>query len=123
VQAEKFSLAARFNYYKFNSQRTEDRAWSLIPLEFSTNLRWNLLKDLWLTSDLFIWDGPLYKTKSGNTGRSPGAVDMNAGLEFKVTRNIFLWTQFNNLFNSKYQRWNQYDNYGFNMLVGGAYRF
>ena len=123
VQAEKFSLAARFNYYKFNSQRTEDRAWSLIPLEFSTNLRWNLLKDLWLTSDLFIWDGPLYKTKSGNTGRSPGAVDMNAGLVFKVTRNIFLWTQFNNLFNSKYQRWNQYDNYGFNMLIGGAYRF
>jgi hypothetical protein len=48
---------------------------------------------------------------------------MNAGLEFKVTRNIFLWTQFNNLFNSKYQRWNQYDNYGFNMLIGGAYRF
>lgn len=123
VQAEKFSLAARFNYYKFNSQRTEDRAWSLIPLEFSTNLRWNLLKDLWLTGDLFIWDGPLYKTKSGNTGRSPGAVDMNAGLEFKVTRNIFLWTQFNNLFNSKYQRWNQYDNYGFNMLIGGLYRF
>jgi hypothetical protein len=123
VQAEKFSLAARFNYYKFNSQRTEDRAWSLIPLEFSTNLRWNLLKDLWLTGDLFIWDGPLYKTKSGNTGRSPGAVDMNAGLEFKVTRNIFLWTQFNNLFNSKYQRWNQYDNYGFNMLIGGVYRF
>ena len=123
VQAEKFSLAARFNYYKFNSQRTEDRAWSLIPLEFSTNLRWNLLKDLWLTGDLFIWDGPLYKTKSGNTGRSPGAVDMNAGLEFKVTRNIFLWTQFNNLFNSKYQRWNQYDNYGFNMLIGGIYRF
>jgi len=92
-------------------------------LEFSTNLRWNLLKDLWLTGDLFIWDGPLYKTKSGNTGRSPGAVDMNAGLEFKVTRNIFLWTQFNNLFNSKYQRWNQYDNYGFNMLIGGMYRF
>lgn len=123
IQAERFSAAARFNYYKFNSQRTEDRAWGLVPLEFSTNLRWNILKDLWLTGDLFIWDGPLYKSKAGNTGRSPGAVDMNAGLEFKVTRNIYLWSQFNNLFNSKYQRWNQYDNYGFNMLIGGIYRF
>lgn len=123
IQAERFSLAARFNYYKFNSQRTEDRAWGLVPLEFSTNLRWNILKDLWVTGDLFIWDGPLYKNKDGSSGRSPGAVDMNAGLEFRVTRNIVLWSQFNNLFNSKYQRWNQYDNYGFNMLIGGIYRF
>jgi hypothetical protein len=123
VEAERFSLSARFNWYKFNDQRTEDRPWGLIPLEFSTNLRWNILKDLWLTSDFFLWDGPLYTNKKGSTGRSPGAIDLNAGLEFKVTRNIFLWTQFNNVFNSSYQRWNQYDNYGFNMLIGGIYRF
>lgn len=123
VEAERFSLSARFNYYKFNSQVTEDRAWGLVPLEFSTNLRWNLLKDLWLTSDFFLWDGPLYKQKTGGSGRSPGAIDLNAGLEFRVTKNIFLWSKFNNLFNSKYQRWNQYDNYGFNMLIGGIYRF
>ena len=123
VEAERFSLSARFNYYKFNSQRTEARAWGLIPLEFSTNLRWNLMKDLWLTGDLFMWDGALYKRKDGSSGRTPSAVDLNAGLEFKVTKNIFLWSQFNNLFNSKYQRWNQYDNYGFNMLIGGIYRF
>jgi hypothetical protein len=123
VEAERFSLSARFNYYKFNSQRTEARAWGLIPLEFTTNLRWNLMKDFWLTSDLFMWDGALHKNKDGSSGRSPSAVDLNAGLEFKVTKNIFLWSQFNNLFNSKYQRWNQYDNYGFNMLIGGIYRF
>jgi hypothetical protein len=123
VEAERFSLSARFNWYKFNSQKTEDRPWGLIPLEFSTNLRWNIMKDLWLTSDLFIWDGALYRNKNGTDGRSAGAIDLNAGLEFRVTRQVFLWTQFNNVFNSKYQRWNQYDNYGFNMLVGGIFRF
>ena len=123
VQAERFSLAARLNWYKFNSQKTEDRPWGLIPLEFSTNLRWNIIKDLWLTSDLFLWDGALYKRKNGTDGRSAGAVDLNAGLEFRITRQLFLWTQFNNIFNSKYQRWNQYDNYGFNMLIGGIFRF
>lgn len=123
VEAERFSLAARFNYYKFNAQRTEDRAWGLIPLEFSANLRWNILKDLWLKGDLFLWDGSLYRRKDGTSGRTPGALDLNAGLEFRVMKKVFLWAQFNNLFNSSYQRWNQYDNYGFNMLVGGVCRF
>jgi hypothetical protein len=123
VEAERFSLTARFNWYKFNSQQTENRPWGLIPLEFSTNLRWNIIKDLWLTGDFFLWDGALYKNKNGTDGRSAGAIDLNAGLEFRITKQLFLWTQFNNIFNSKYQRWNQYDNYGFNMLVGGIFRF
>ena len=123
VSAERISLTARFNWYKFNEQKTEDRPWGLVPLEFSTNFRWNLIKDLWLTSDFFIWDGALYRNKNGSDGRSAGAVDLNAGLEFRVTRQVFLWSQFNNIFNSKYQRWHQYDNYGFNMLIGGIFRF
>jgi hypothetical protein len=123
VEAERFSLSARFNWYKFNQQKTEDRPWGLIPLEFSANMRWNIMKDLWLTSDFFLWDGALYRNKNGSDGRSAGAVDLNAGLEFRVTRKFFLWTQFNNIFNSKYQRWHQYDNYGFNMLAGGIFRF
>lgn len=122
-KAERFSFSARFNWYKFNNQITAERAWGLVPLELSARLRYSLLKDLWLTSDFFLWDGPLYTNLKGNEGRSPGAVDLNAGLEFRVLKNIFLWTQFNNIFNSRYQRWNQYDNYGFNMLIGGIYRF
>jgi hypothetical protein len=122
-KGERFSLAARFNWYSFNSQSTAERPWGLIPLELSANLRYKIMKDLWLTSDFFLWDGPLYTNLKGNEGRSAGAIDLNAGLEFRVTRQVFLWTQFNNIFNSKYQRWNQYDNYGFNMLIGGAFRF
>lgn len=124
IKAESFSATARFNWYKFNAQKTTDRPWGLVPLEFSTRLRWNLLKDLTLTSDLFLWDGPLYVYRNtGISGRSPGAIDLNAGLEFRVTKRIFVWSQFNNIFNSGYQRWNQYNNYGFNMLIGGIFRF
>jgi len=123
VEAERFSLTGRFNWYKFNDQETEDRPWGLIPLELSANLRWNVYKDLWVTSDFYLWDGALYQNKNGTDGRSAGAIDFNAGLEFRITRQISLWSQFNNIFNSKYQRWNQYDNYGFNMLVGGIFKF
>ena len=124
IKAEKFSATARFNWYQFNSQKTADNPWGLVPLEFSTRLRWNLFKDLIVTSDLFLWDGPLYFYRNTSiSGRSPGAVDLNAGLEFRVTKRIFVWSQFNNIFNSGYQRWNQYNNYGFNMLIGGIFRF
>jgi hypothetical protein len=123
TKGEKFSLQAGFNWYSFNKQRTEDRAWGLIPLELKAHLRWMILKDLWLKSDLYIWEGSSYKTRTGGSDRLPGAFDLNAGLEFRVTKNLTLWTQFNNITNSKYQRWHQYDAYGFNMLGGVTFSF
>ena len=41
----------------------------------------------------------------------------------KVTKNINLWTQFNNVFNKEYQRWNQYPVYGFNFVGGVVFSF
>ena len=82
-----------------------------------------IMKDLWLKSDLFLWEGPLYKKQDGASDRLPGAFDLNAGLEFRITKNLMLWAQFNNITNSKYQRWNQYYNYGFNMLGGVTLSF
>jgi len=123
LRGEVFALQAGFNWYSFNNQQTEDRAWGMIPLELTARLRWMIMKDLWLKSDLFLWDGPLYKKQDGSSDRLPGAFDLNAGLEFRITKNLMLWAQFNNITNSKYQRWNQYYNYGFNMLGGVTLSF
>jgi hypothetical protein len=123
IRGEDFSIQAGFNWYSFNKQETEDRAWGMIPLELKGRLRWKVMKDLWLTSDLFMWDGPLYKKKNGADDRLNGSIDLNAGLEFRISPRLFLWTQFNNITNSKYQRWNQYESYGFNMLGGVRYVF
>lgn len=123
LRGEVFALQAGFNWYSFNDQRTEDRAWGMIPLELTARLRWMIMKDLWFKSDLFLWEGPLYKKQDGSGDRLPGAFDLNAGLEFRITKNLMLWAQFNNITNSKYQRWNQYYNYGFNMLGGVTLSF
>lgn len=123
MRGEVFSMQAGFNWYSFNKQKTEDRAWGMIPLELKAHLRWMIMKDLWLKSDLFLWDGPLYKQPNGGSDRLPGGFDLNAGLEFRITKQLMLWAQFNNITNSKYQRWNQYDIYGFNMLGGVTLSF
>ena len=120
---EKFSLITGLTFNQFSGLKDNAKAWGLIPLELKTAMRLQIIKDLWLKTDLFAWTGPQYLKKDGTSGRLPGATDLNAGLEFKITKNINLWTQFNNIFNKEYQRWNQYPVYGFNFVGGVVFSF
>jgi len=121
---EKFSVTAGWTMNQFTDLRKDDlRAWGLLPLELTSAMRVQVLKDLWLKGDLFAWTGPRYLRKDGLTDRLKGAIDLNAGVEFRITKNINLWTQFNNITNKKYQRWNQYPVYGFNFLGGVVFSF
>lgn len=120
---EKISVISGLTFNQYTGLKSNAEAWGLIPLEFKTTLRIQIIKDLWLKSDLFAWTGPKYMKNNGSPGRLPGATDLNAGLEFKITKNLNLWTQFNNIFNKQYQRWNQYPVYGFNFVGGIVFSF
>jgi len=120
---EKFSIITSLYVNDYNGIKGQKKAWGLLPLELNTALRLQIIKDLWLKGDLFGWSGPRYMKKNGDDGKLDGAFDLNAGLEFKITKNINLWTQFNNIFNKEYQRWNQYPVYGFNFVGGIIFSF
>lgn len=120
---EKFSLITGLTFNQYSGLKDNAEAWGMIPLELKTAMRIQVIKDLWLKTDLFAWTGPQYMKKDGSAGKLAGATDLNAGLEFKITRNINLWSQFNNIFNKEYQRWNQYPVYGFNFVGGIVFSF
>jgi hypothetical protein len=120
---EKFSATAAFNFNWFTKVERELKAWGQIPIELNVGLRWQLMKDLWLHSDLWAWDGPRYRNKSGAAFKGPAAFDLNAGAEFRITKNFNLWLQMNNILNNRYERWNQYEVFGFNILGGITYSF
>ncbi len=120
---EKFSLITGLTFNQYSGLKDNAKAWGLTPLELKATMRIQVIKDLWLKTDLFAWTGPQYLKKDGSADRLPGAADLNAGLEFKITKNINLWTQFNNIFNKEYQRWNQYPVYGFNFVGGVVFSF
>jgi hypothetical protein len=120
---EKFSLLTGWQMNQYSGLKVNDKAWGLLPLEFKTAARLQIIKDLWLKGDLFAWGGPKYLKSDGTDGRLKGAFDLNAGLEFKITKNLNLWTQFNNITNKSYQRWNQYPVYGFNFAGGIVFSF
>ncbi|HEX6193646.1 MAG TPA: hypothetical protein VFZ42_14830 [Chitinophagaceae bacterium] len=120
---EKFSFTTGWSFNQFTGLKEQDKAWGLLPLEFNTALRVQVIKDLWLKADVFGWTGPQYRKADGDNAKLNGALDLNAGLEFKITKNLNLWTQFNNITNQKYQRWNQYQVYGFNFVGGIVFSF
>jgi hypothetical protein len=123
IQGEQFTFQSGLNLYGFGKQTTEDRAWGMQPLQIDAHLRWRLAKGLWITSDAWLWQGALFKTSTGSASRLGGALDLNAGLEFSINKRIGVWTRFQNITNKSYQRWNQYQAYGFNMLGGVTFRF
>lgn len=122
ARGEQFSAKASLNWNQFSKLQQEKRAWGILPLELNAGLRWQVLKDLWLRTDLWAWDGAQYK-KDNTNFRGKGAFDLNAGAEFRITKNFNLWLQMNNIFNNRYERWNQYESFGFNILGGIVYSF
>jgi hypothetical protein len=123
IEKEIFHLTAGVNINSFISLKDNAKAWGLSPLELTGSLRWQLMKGLWLTSDAFIWDGANFRTKTNALDKMKLVVDLNAGLEFKVAKQFNVWFQANNLTNTKYQRWRQYETYGLNFLAGFKYSF
>jgi hypothetical protein len=120
---EQFSILAGATFNQYSSLSVNDKAYGLLPAELNGSLRYSVLKDLLLKADAFFWDGAAYKTKTIQSGKLKPAFDLNAGAEFTFMPQWKAWLQFNNIFNNKYERWNQYPVLGFNMLAGVVYSF
>lgn len=120
---EKFSFLAGATFSRYSNLQVYDKPYGLLPVEVTGTLRWQVLKDLSVTSDVYFWDGPQYRSKSGGSFKQKPAIDMNLGLEVGITPKFSGWLQFNNMFNNDYQRWNQYRVLGFNVLAGVVYSF
>lgn len=120
---EKFSFSAGATYLNFTSLAGNAAAFGVLPFELTGSLRWRILKDVQVKSDLFFWDGARYRTKTLQTAKTAAAIDGNLGIEYAIAPKINVWVQLNNIFNNRYQRWNQYEVLGFNALAGFIYSF
>jgi hypothetical protein len=122
AQGELFTAKASLNLNNY-STKYQQKAWGLLPFEFNADLRWQIMKDLWIKGDLWLFDGAPYLGPDNLGHSSAGGADLSAGIEFRIARQVNLWLQMNNIFNDTYQRWNQYQVYGFNILGGIIFSF
>ncbi len=123
TRGEEFTASVALNINQYSNVQNQAAPWGLLPLELTTTVKWQVLKDLWIKGDLWTFDGADYLVDNKITNKGNPGLDVNAGIEFRITRQLNLWLQMNNLFNSKYQRWNQYQVYGFNILGGIIFSF
>jgi hypothetical protein len=120
---EQFSANAGVTLNNYYNLENEKDAYGLLPVELNAAIRWQLIKDLFFYSELWTWTKPRFLGKDGESYRGDNAFDLNAGAEFRITKNFNLWVQTNNLLNDNYQRWNQYQVFGFSILGGITYSF
>jgi hypothetical protein len=124
LQGEDFTVTAGVNIYQWKNLHTEVKPWGLLPVEVNAHLKWQAFKDFWAKLDLFAFTAAQYRSPTdGVAFKGDNGADMNAGVEFRITRMLNLWFQMNNLFNNKYERWHQYPVYGFNVLGGIIFSF
>ena len=122
LQGEDFNVTAALTLSNFQTS-SQYKAWGMLPMEFTTTFRWQLMKDLWLKADLWAFEGAYWRYLNQSVSSGSGGFDINAGVEFRISKQLNLWLQMNDLLNDKYQRWNQYPVYGFNILGGVIFSF
>ncbi len=123
VSKEKFTASAGITYNGYVGMKSNAKAWNTLPLEFTSSLRWWAFKQVLLKADFYAFSGSFYLDK-GNVAKAfkPGS-DLSAGIEFKINKTFSAWMDVNNILNNKYQRWNNYEVYGLNLLGGVRVNF
>ncbi len=120
---EKIFVLAGVDYTQFLKVKNNDKAFGLVPLTFNGSLKWKIFKDLLLKSNVLMFSGPSFRTQTLQSERLSPAFDANVAAEFSVLPKLNVWVQFNNVFNNKYQLYNQYQVLGFQVLAGVVYSF
>lgn len=119
INQDKFTVTAGLTFNGYTGMKRNAKAWNTIPMEFTSSLRWWAIKQVLLKADFYAFGGGHYLEK-GNVSKifTPGS-DFSAGIEFRISKMFSAWMDVNNIFNTKYERWHNYEVYGLN-LAGGV---
>ncbi len=135
VKSEHLRLALNGTYTHYKTLR-QQYAWYKPAYEVEFTARYDIQSKIVVTAKA-VFNGPVWalapKTDSitGETIKPyimaatelKGWADLNLGAEYRFTKALSFWINFNNLANSKYYRWNNYRSYGFNLMGGVSYSF
>ena len=120
---EKLNVLGGLTYKKFSDLKVQNEAWGLLPLELNGSLHWKFSNKLSFTSTLYAWDGAKAMDAQMATKKLPAAADFSLGATFTVVKSAKFWLQLNNILDNRYQRWNQYEVFGRNVVAGFVYSF
>lgn len=130
----RLGLNGTYTHYKTAHQ---EYAWYKPAYEFELTGRYDIQNKIVITAKAVI-NGPVWASVpsanplfNGNgeakyifkPEKLEGWTDLNLGVEYRFTKALSFWINFNNLTNKKYYRWNNYRSYGINLLGGVSFSF
>jgi hypothetical protein len=123
ISQDKFTLTAGLDLNTYTGLKDNTKAGGLYPLKLNGSFRWNAFEQVIIKGDLSAFSGAKALLPDNSVKDMKGGTDLSAGAEFKINKQFSAWLDFNNVLNSKYERWNNYPVYGFQVIGGIIFRF
>ncbi len=125
--AERLNIRFASNYYEY-SLDNEIEAWHTPTTRLDLSVRYNIRDKIILSADAFArnsWFARVFD-EDGNPERKEihgFHVDANIGIEYRYTKLLSVFLNFNNVQNQPLERWMNYPSQRFNFLGGVTYSF
>lgn len=130
---EKLRLLAKGDYYDY-TMKNEMAAWYKPKMEFTLSGNYNIKDKIIAKADIFVLGKQYAKvfTEVADSAATvfvagkkelKGITDINIGIEYRYTKKLSAFVNFNNILVFRYYRWNNYPAQRFNFLAGFSYIF
>ncbi len=130
---EKFKILLGANYYSYNP-RNEIKVWHKPDLKISLSGIYDLSDKIIVRADFFYFSKQYAKVLTTQITNNTitfleeskeldGVIDINLGLEYRYTKKLSAFIQFNNITSSAYKKWDDYPTQKFGVLGGLTYSF
>jgi len=122
---EKLNIIAKGNYYLYNTKNLE-RAYHKPDYDLTFSGIYNLKSKIIVKADLFFVGKQWALTQIADTANTfslapkqlNGWLDANLGAEYRYSKMLSFFVQFNNIANQRYYRWDRYPSQRFNFMLG-----
>lgn len=122
---EKISFMFKGDYNRYYMMH-QAQAWHRPQMQLTFTLNYNLKDKIIAHADVFVMGKQLATKAPKNVSEQnfvelKGATDINLGFEYRYTKKISAFANFNNLGSFRYERWQNYPTQRFNFLAGLTY--
>jgi hypothetical protein len=115
--ADIFTLKVGGSFYNYYYS-TYARVWHEPALRLNADFSVRPVKGLTITAYSRVLDGIYAINQSNLEVKTKAAFDLGGSAEYQIVQRLSAFLNINNLLNNKYQRWYNYDAYGFNIFGG-----